>query len=122
MTQAELTEYTWEEIRKHDKDDDCWVVLYNKVLNVSEWLSQHPGGLDPIKDMSGTDITNQFESIGHTSTALVKAKTFTIGKLKDSEIGKDKAGKVAAGPAEKVKWSETGNLREYKDGGGVIPL
>ncbi|EPY29466.1 cytochrome b5 [Strigomonas culicis] len=120
MSQAELPSYTWEEIKKHDKDDDCWVVMYDKVLDVSKWLNIHPGGLDPIKDMAGLDITSSFESIGHTSTALVKSKTFIIGRV---EGGKAPAPKPAA-TEERKKWSETSRaeLRNYKGGEGIIPL
>lgn len=119
MTQPELPTYTWEEIAKHDKDDDCWVVLYDKVLDVSKFLDEHPGGLDPIKDMSGQDITSSYESIGHSSTATVRSKTFIVGRL-------DPASKktVPAAKDSAPKWSETNReeLLKYRAGGEIIPL
>ena len=37
--------YTMEEVAKHNKNKgDVWVVLNGRVLNVSNFLSQHPGG------------------------------------------------------------------------------
>jgi cytochrome b involved in lipid metabolism len=76
-----LPQYTWEEIRRHNNDKDCWVVLYGNVLDVTKWLNHHPGGLDPINDLGGYDITKSFESIGHTEFALKRANEHIIGKL-----------------------------------------
>jgi len=69
----------WEEIRRHNTDRNCWVVMYGEVLDVTDFLSVHPGGLDPICDQGGYDITSSFESIGHSSVALEKARSFKIG-------------------------------------------
>lgn len=119
MSQKDVPTYSWAEIAKHDSDTDCWVVLYDKVLDVTKFLNEHPGGLDPIKDLGGTDITNSFESIGHTSTATLKSKSFIIGRV-------DAASKpvVPSAAAPPPKWSETDPevLKKYKDGGGVIPV
>ena len=42
--QATLSEYTIDDVKKHNKKDDCWVVLHGEVLNVTEFLPEHPGG------------------------------------------------------------------------------
>lgn len=78
--------YTWEEIRKHNTDKSCWVVLYGNVLDVTKFLDHHPGGLDPINDLGGYDITNSFESIGHSTFAVDKSKGFVIGKLDPKSV------------------------------------
>ncbi|KAG5505927.1 hypothetical protein JIQ42_06721 [Leishmania sp. Namibia] len=123
MSQGELQVYSWAEIAKHTEDDDCWVVMYDKVLDVSKWLHEHPGGFDPIKDMAGMDITNSFESIGHTSTALVKSKSFIIGRVDPEESKRRKEAEKKASVAA-PKWSEAKReeLRRYKGGEGIIPL
>eukprot|EP00796_Vickermania_ingenoplastis_P004831 gene4831-3470_t len=116
---APLKTYTWEEIKQHDKDTDCWVVMNDKVLDVSQFLNEHPGGLDPIKDMAGEDITSSFESIGHSSTAVVKSKSFIVGCL-DPSCQKKKP--VSAAPAP--KWSESNlkDLKNYKGATKIVPL
>lgn len=119
----DLQIYSMEEIAKHNSEDDCWVIMYDKVLDVTKFLNEHPGGLDPLKDMATLDITSSFESIGHTSTALVKSKTFIIGRIDPEEAKKRKAAsKKASTPAP--RWSDTNpeELRKYKDGGAIIPL
>lgn len=113
MSDSALPVYTWDEIRKHNTDKDCWVVLYGRVLDVTEFLNVHPGGLNPICDLGGYDITNSFESIGHSSTALVRSKGFIIGNLDKSSI-----------PPKVVRKhiEEDVSLRKYKAGGEIIPM
>merc|ERR1740121_258500 len=36
--------YTMEEVAKHTTKADCWVVVNGEVLNVTNFLSEHPGG------------------------------------------------------------------------------
>ena len=38
-------QFMWEEIRKHRKPDDTWVVLEGKVYDVTNFKKRHPGGL-----------------------------------------------------------------------------
>lgn len=55
-----------EEVAKHNKEHDRWVIINNKVYNVSEWQFEHPGmlysksftkqpigGQDPIIETAG---------------------------------------------------------------------
>jgi Cytochrome b5-like Heme/Steroid binding domain len=46
-------EYTLEEVAKHDKHDDCWIVVDGKVLDVTGFLEDHPGGEEIIQDVAG---------------------------------------------------------------------
>jgi len=36
--------FTLADVAKHDKPDDCWLVVKGKVYDVSGWGSSHPGG------------------------------------------------------------------------------
>jgi cytochrome b involved in lipid metabolism len=64
---AASKEFTMEDISKHRKRGDCWVALYGVVLDVSDFLDQHPGGAGLLLAMSGKDITEKFETI-HASS------------------------------------------------------
>lgn len=46
------------EVRKHNKQGDCWVILNNTVYDLSSF--DHPGGASRIK--CGTDDTSKFKS------------------------------------------------------------
>ena len=36
--------YEWSEVSKHDKEDDCWIVINKKVYDVTKFVDEHPGG------------------------------------------------------------------------------
>jgi len=37
---------TYEELVKHITRSDCWVSVEGKVMNVTKFLAEHPGGED----------------------------------------------------------------------------
>merc|ERR1740138_1545312 len=55
--------YTLEEVAKHTTKSDCWVVVAGQVLNVTSFLSQHPGGELAILTLGGKDATEEFNMI-----------------------------------------------------------
>merc|ERR550532_1194774 len=55
--------YSKEEVAKHTTKSDCWVILHDKVLNVTNFLSQHPGGELAILTFAGKDATAEFDMI-----------------------------------------------------------
>jgi cytochrome b involved in lipid metabolism len=96
----ELKEYTLEEVARHDKPEDCWIIINNKVYDVTPFIAQHPGGVAILRN-AGKDSTDGFEKIGaHKKKAsdddeLSKARnwmsSFLIGTVKPSEAVEEKA-------------------------------
>ena len=41
------------EVAKHNKPDDCWVVINGYVYDLTRFLPNHPGGQDVIKFNAG---------------------------------------------------------------------
>lgn len=56
-TKAEETFITREEVAKHNKRDDAWVIFKDKVYDVTLYLDYHPGGVDILLDHAGEDVT-----------------------------------------------------------------
>lgn len=59
-------QFTREEIEKHDKEDDCWIVVDGKVYDATSVMAWHPGGKAPIMAHAGIvhqEATEEFESI-----------------------------------------------------------
>lgn len=73
--------YKHSEVAKHNSKDDCWIVIANKVYNVSKFLDSHPGGMDIIIEYAGKDATNSFEDVGHSTDARKLLDRYFIGNL-----------------------------------------
>lgn len=56
---TEIKEIPWSEIEKHKKRNDSWIVLNNKVYNITDYIKRHPGG-DVILKSAGKDGTLLF--------------------------------------------------------------
>lgn len=52
---------TAEELRKHNKPDDCWMCIRGKVYNVTRYLDFHPGGAEQLMRGAGKDATSLFD-------------------------------------------------------------
>lgn len=56
-------EYTIEEVEKHTTVESLWVVIEDKVYDVTNFLEKHPGGQKPIIKYSGKDSTKRFKMV-----------------------------------------------------------
>ncbi|CDU17583.1 cytochrome b5, putative [Plasmodium yoelii] len=50
--------YTIEEVAKHNKATDAWVIYKNKVYDVTYYLKFHPGGEEILLERAGSDVTD----------------------------------------------------------------
>merc|ERR1712136_282324 len=75
--------FTMDEVAKHTKKGDVWVVLHGRVLNVSNFLSQHPGGELAILTFAGKDATAEFDMIHPPDVVEKYAPDAVIGVLGD---------------------------------------
>jgi flavocytochrome c len=76
--------YTLEEVAKHKKENDCWVVVNGEVLNVTEFLPDHPGGKMAIMAFAGRDATEEFNMVHEEGIVQKYASNTVIGTLKPS--------------------------------------
>ena len=76
-----------EEVGLHNVREDAWLVLFDKVYEMSEYLesSRHPGGEDVILEYLGYDATLAFRGVGHSKTALRALDKYCIGILPRDE-------------------------------------
>ncbi|XP_062148786.1 cytochrome b5, seed isoform-like [Alnus glutinosa] len=78
--------YTLPEVSEHDSPKDCWLVIDGKVYNVTKFLEDHPGGDDVLLSATGKDATNDFEDVGHSSSARAMMDEFYVGDIDSSTI------------------------------------
>lgn len=51
---------TRDEVMKHNKVEDCWIVIDRVVYDVSRFLLVHPGGARVVMEYAGKDCTEAF--------------------------------------------------------------
>jgi predicted heme/steroid binding protein len=77
-----LGEYTLADVGKHNKPDDCWVVVNGQVLDVTDFLPDHPGGKKAILIYAGRDATEEFNMMHKPDVVQKYAPSAIIGTLK----------------------------------------
>ncbi|KAL4972481.1 cytochrome b5-like heme/steroid binding domain-containing protein [Aspergillus desertorum] len=80
-----MPSYTLEQVKAHCTPDDIWIILHNKVYDVTNDLEDHPGGSAVLIEVAGPDATKAFEEIGHSEEAREQLEPYYIGGLPDTE-------------------------------------
>ncbi|KAH8387843.1 hypothetical protein KR093_009869 [Drosophila rubida] len=77
-------------VKKHNTPGDLWIVIDNKVYDVTKFLHEHPGGEETLLTVGGTDGTEDFNDVGHSAEARELLKKYFIGNLAESDIKQNK--------------------------------
>ncbi|KAJ9692242.1 hypothetical protein PVL29_011352 [Vitis rotundifolia] len=72
--------YTKAEISLHNKNTDCWIIIKDKVYDVTSYVEEHPGG-DAILAHAGDDSTEGFFGPQHATRVFDMIDDFYIGDL-----------------------------------------
>ncbi|KAL5729009.1 Cytochrome B5-like protein [Ranunculus cassubicifolius] len=72
--------YTRSEVTMHNKRTDCWIIIKEKVYDVTSYVEEHPGG-DAILDHAGDDSTEGFFGPQHATRVFDMIEDFYIGDL-----------------------------------------
>jgi len=81
MASPMKTKFTASQVVSHRQKEDLYIVIHDKVYDVSKFIEQHPGGQAVLIDQGGFDATEAFEEVGHSDFALEILKTYQIGVL-----------------------------------------
>lgn len=93
-----MSSYSLADVAKHSSKTDCWVVVAGQVLNVTNFLSQHPGGELAILTFAGKDATEEFDMIHPPDVIGKYAPDAIIGKLSGGGGGHAPPAAIAAAP------------------------
>nr|XP_043621552.1 cytochrome B5-like protein [Erigeron canadensis] len=72
--------YNKAEISLHNKRTDCWIIIKEKVYDVTPYVEEHPGG-DAILSHAGDDSTEGFFGPQHATRVFDMIDDFYIGEL-----------------------------------------
>lgn len=78
--------FTLAEVSAHNSPKDCWLVVEGRVYDVTKFLEDHPGGDDVLLSATGKDATDDFEDVGHSSTARALMDEFYVGDIDTATI------------------------------------
>ncbi|XP_055912744.1 cytochrome b5 isoform X2 [Eupeodes corollae] len=76
-----VKEIPLEVVKQHNKKDDLWLVIEDKVYDLTKFRLEHPGGEETLDDSAGRDATRDFIDAGHSSEARTMMKKYLIGEL-----------------------------------------
>ncbi|XP_030884533.1 cytochrome b5 reductase 4 isoform X3 [Leptonychotes weddellii] len=76
-----LIEVTEEELKKHNKKDDCWICIRGFVYNVSPYMEYHPGGEDELMRAAGSDGTDLFDQVHRWVNYESMLKECLVGRM-----------------------------------------
>ncbi|PNP44659.1 fumarate reductase Osm1 [Trichoderma gamsii] len=80
------TEYTMEEVAKHNTREDLWVVVKGVVLDLTNWVEEHPGGVNAILNFMGRDATEEFAMLHDDEVIPKYAPSQVIGRVKGQKV------------------------------------
>ncbi|NMC35976.1 cytochrome b5 domain-containing protein [Candidatus Beckwithbacteria bacterium] len=79
---TETKTYSLDEVAKHNGESDCWLVIHDKVYDVTKFIPTHPGG-KAIVQGCGIDATALFDSKpAHAGKAQDLLPDYLIGSIK----------------------------------------
>lgn len=77
--------YSLADVKGKNTREVSWIVIHNKVYDVTKFLDYHPGGRDILLQNAGGDATKPFEDNNHSAQAKKMLSKYLIGDLVPSE-------------------------------------
>lgn len=74
-------EFTEAEVAKHNKKDDVWVIVKGVVMDVTNFLEDHPGGVQAVLNFAGRDATEEFAMLHDDEVIPKYAPATVIGRI-----------------------------------------
>lgn len=81
-----IPSFTLSEIAQHDRNDDLWMIIHDKVYNVTKIIDDHPGGAEVLFEYGGLDASEPFDDVGHSQDSVDMLKPLFIGLVKQDKI------------------------------------
>ncbi|KAF9519567.1 hypothetical protein BS47DRAFT_1370728 [Hydnum rufescens UP504] len=110
--------YSAEEVAKHNKEGDLWVIIDAKVFDLSKFANLHPGGRTVLldEDIAGKDATTAFFGLHRHEVLLIpRYARLQIGTLRGSkeQIMAPKPGDLSGVPYGEPTWMTPGFYSPY---------
>lgn len=100
---SDLKVYSLDEVSSHNSASSLWIVIDDKVYDVTKFLLEHPGGEEVILDVGGQEATEAFNDVGHSADAREMMKEYLIGTIAPDDSKNAKAPVITNNTNENVK-------------------
>ncbi|EXJ75290.1 cytochrome-b5 reductase [Cladophialophora psammophila CBS 110553] len=91
-----LQEFSVKDVAKHNTKDDVWITIHGKVYDITNYLVEHPGGIQSLIEVAGQDATEAYEDVGHSEDAKEIMAPFLRGTTKGASKVAQKPQRAAA--------------------------
>ena len=81
---------TENELLKNNKDGKLWILIDNKVYDLTEYQNVHPGSDSILHDVMDIDATQEFQDVGHSTEADKIKESYQIGFIDKDSLNKMK--------------------------------
>ncbi|WVQ83566.1 hypothetical protein IAT38_005707 [Cryptococcus sp. DSM 104549] len=89
--------YTLETLAEHNDRESLWMLLHDKVYDITAFMDEHPGGDEVLIEEAGRDATEAFEDVGHSDEAREMLHKMYLGEFQGEKKGKAKKAAAAGG-------------------------
>ena len=111
--------YSAADVAKHNKADDCWIIVDGAVYDVTNFLSEHPGGKKVIVAVAGQDASKKFHLFHKPSVMQKYGPGLEVGKVGAGGGSGAAAPSPKPAPSDKVHpASATGSAKGSAVGSG----
>uniref|UniRef100_A0A914GYX3 Cytochrome b5 n=1 Tax=Globodera rostochiensis TaxID=31243 RepID=A0A914GYX3_GLORO len=104
-----VVKFTKDEVARHNHDGSAWIIMNDKVYDVTKFLMEHPGGEDVLLQWAGSDATEVFNDVGHSNDAKELTEEYLVGEVNNDDDGQETAGLSL--PEEAKREGETESWR-----------
>lgn len=102
------------EVEKHNKPGDAWMVINGNVYDVSKFASVHPGGAPILEQYAGKDVTAEFSEL-HRQDVLQKYAKLKIGRLDSAKEEKAPTAEIFGTPYAEIPSFQGQNSPFYNE-------
>ncbi|KAI9256661.1 cytochrome b5-like Heme/Steroid binding domain-containing protein [Phascolomyces articulosus] len=80
-----MKSFTIEEVAQHNKPNDLWIIVDGKVFDLTDFVSEHPGGKKVLVKIAGKDATKKFKQFHNDAIMQRVGLPMQIGVIGDAD-------------------------------------